>query len=153
MLLCFRVFSSRNSDNRYKYLKFPNKKYLITGGTSAGSCASGFGVCCIFTGNNIFCVLLKIFWPTFSGYCGGTTSSNNTYFKSSSTDTSPCQFSVCKVSKKKTFNLNIETFLLDHKWYLFHQTCVWVIFHWWTIYADSCRDFRSWKNPMSRFSI
>jgi len=51
------------------------------GGSSAGTCASGFGVCC-----------------TFSGGCGGTTSLNNTYFKSSTSDSSPCTFSVCRSS-------------------------------------------------------
>jgi len=50
-------------------------------GTSSGSCAKGFGVCCTFTGS-----------------CGGTTSVNNTYFSSSTSDTSPCTFSVCKAS-------------------------------------------------------
>ena len=51
------------------------------GGTSTGSCASGFGVCC-----------------TFSGGCSGSTSLNNTYFKSSESDSSPCVFNVCKSS-------------------------------------------------------
>ena len=51
------------------------------GGTSSGTCASGFGVCC-----------------TLTGYCGGATSANNTYFASSGADTSPCQFKVCKSS-------------------------------------------------------
>ena len=38
---------------------------ISAGGTSAGSCASGFGVCCIFTGNNknIFSCVTKIFNP------------------------------------------------------------------------------------------
>jgi len=49
------------------------------GGTSSGSCASGFGVCC-----------------TFSGGCSGSTSLNNTYFKSSDSDVSPCLFTVCR---------------------------------------------------------
>lgn len=49
------------------------------GGTSAGSCAQGFGVCC-----------------SFGGICGGSTSVNNTYFRSTDSDTSPCTFSVCK---------------------------------------------------------
>ena len=53
----------------------------IVGGTSSGTCASGFGVCCSLT-----------------AYCGGTTSSNNTYFVSQSADTSPCTFNVCKAS-------------------------------------------------------
>ena len=34
------------------------------GGAASGNCASGFGVCCLFTGT-----------------CGGTSSFNNTYFK------------------------------------------------------------------------
>lgn len=51
------------------------------GGSSSGSCASGFGVCC-----------------TFSGGCGASTSLNNTYFKSNEGDSSPCTFSVCKAS-------------------------------------------------------
>ena len=54
---------------------------ISLGGTSAGSCASGFGVCC-----------------AFSGTCGGSTSVNNTYFKSDGSETSPCQFEVCKCS-------------------------------------------------------
>ena len=37
---------------------------LNLGGAASGNCASGFGVCCLFTGT-----------------CGGTSSFNNTYFK------------------------------------------------------------------------
>ena len=59
-----------------------------------GQCAGGFGVCCSFTGG-----------------CGGTTSVNNTYFVSSSSDSSPCQFSVCKVSDDIChIRLNFDTF-------------------------------------------
>lgn len=51
-------------------------------GTAAGSCASGFGVCC-----------------TFSLGCGSSTSENRTYHAitsfSSSTDASPCTYQVC----------------------------------------------------------
>ena len=65
------------------------------GGSSMGQCASGFGVCC-----------------TFSGGCGGTTSINNTYFSGSSSDTaSPCIFSVCKVSSDVCqIRLNFDNF-------------------------------------------
>ena len=64
------------------------------GGASMGQCAGGFGVCCSFTGG-----------------CGGTTSVNNTYFISSSSDSSPCQFSVCKVSDDIChIRLNFDTF-------------------------------------------
>merc|ERR1711892_100473 len=64
------------------------------GGTSSGSCASGFGVCCLF-----------------SGGCGESTSINNTYFKSSSSDSSPCTFTVCKCrSDICQMRLNFDTF-------------------------------------------
>ena len=97
-IICQSV-SSRNDKllNVFNIVKFPNDGcnstsgaygvcYTATectslGGLSSGSCASGFGVCC-----------------TFSGGCGGETSLNNTYFKSSDTDSSPCSFSVCKAS-------------------------------------------------------
>ena len=51
------------------------------GGTASGTCASGFGVCC-----------------TLTGRCGGSTSTNNTYFVADGADTSPCSFKVCKAS-------------------------------------------------------
>ena len=64
------------------------------GGTSSGSCASGFGVCC-----------------TFSGGCSGSTSLNNTYFKSSDSDASPCLFTVCKSSSDVCqIRLGFDTF-------------------------------------------
>merc|ERR1711962_688197 len=67
------------------------------GGTSDGTCASGFGVCC-----------------KFSGTCGGTTSLNNTYFKSTDADTSPCTFTVCKCSSDIcSIRLNFDTFSTD----------------------------------------
>ena len=64
------------------------------GGTSSGSCASGFGVCCTFTGG-----------------CSGSTTLNNTYFKSSDSDSSPCLFSVCKSNDDICqIRLNFNTF-------------------------------------------
>merc|ERR1711971_462689 len=50
------------------------------GGTSDGSCASGFGVCCIFALS-----------------CGGSASENQTYLIQSSvtTLTSPCKYTIC----------------------------------------------------------
>ena len=66
------------------------------GGTSAGSCASGFGVCC-----------------TFSGSCSGSTSLNNTYFKSSSSDSTPCTFQVCKSNSDVCqIRLGFDTFAI-----------------------------------------
>merc|ERR1712179_548891 len=53
------------------------------GGTNDGTCASGFGVCCIF-----------------ALACGGTASENSTYIvqASSTAVTSPCTYTVCKCS-------------------------------------------------------
>ncbi|XP_059089881.1 uncharacterized protein LOC131885754 [Tigriopus californicus] len=54
------------------------------GGSSSGSCAQGFGVCCVF-----------------SLACGGTTSENCTYLVQASTSTptaDPCTFTICKCS-------------------------------------------------------
>jgi len=52
------------------------------GGTNAGSCASGFGVCCTFTLN-----------------CGGSASENCTYFDSSTTVASgACKAKICRCS-------------------------------------------------------
>ena len=53
------------------------------GGTSSGTCASGFGVCCVF-----------------SLACGGSTSANTSYAIINSfntaTDTDPCIYKFCK---------------------------------------------------------
>merc|ERR1711981_479035 len=52
------------------------------GGTNAGSCAQGFGVCCTFTLN-----------------CGGQSSENCTYFDSSTTVVNgACEVNICKCS-------------------------------------------------------
>ena len=59
------------------------------GGTTVGTCASGFGVCC----------------STYQG-CGGTYNLNNSYWRDSrthlgdagGTDVSPCTFTICKAS-------------------------------------------------------
>ena len=81
--------------NVFSIVKFPNDGCNTTdnsygvcysatecaalGGSSSGVCASGFGVCCSLT-----------------GYCGGSSSVNNTYFRSSDGTSSPCSFTVCK---------------------------------------------------------
>merc|ERR1719418_455355 len=53
------------------------------GGASDGSCASGFGVCCVFALS-----------------CGGSASENQTYLIQSSvtTLTSPCKYTICPAS-------------------------------------------------------
>merc|ERR1712123_322174 len=56
---------------------------ISKGGTASGSCASSFGVCCVF---NLA--------------CGGSTTQNNTYAiissYSTSSDADPCAYTVCK---------------------------------------------------------
>ena len=98
--------------NVFNIVKFPNDGCNATsgsygvcytslecsslGGTSSGSCASGFGVCCLF-----------------SGGCGATTSLNNTYFKSSNSDSSPCTFTVCKANSDICqIRLGFDTFVI-----------------------------------------
>ena len=55
------------------------------GGSASGTCASSFGVCCVF-----------------SLSCGGRTSANSTYATissfSTSSDTDPCTYTFCKCS-------------------------------------------------------
>jgi len=83
----------------FQVVKFPNDACSVTGGSkngtcytaeecsnkggvNAGSCASGFGVCCTFTLN-----------------CGGTSSENCTYFDSSTTVTEgACRATICKIN-------------------------------------------------------
>ena len=64
---------------------YTNTECTSLGGTSSGSCASGFGVCCVF-----------------SLSCGGRTSANSTYATissfSTSSDTDPCTYTFCKCS-------------------------------------------------------
>ena len=109
LLLVVRVSSTKNSteDREGKYLSvfnvvsFPNDACGATngfngtcytssecktlGGTASGTCASSFGVCCVF-----------------SIACGGSSSANNSYAiissYSTSTDTDPCTYTFCPTS-------------------------------------------------------
>merc|ERR1711997_1040231 len=82
----------------FQVIKFPNdvcagasrngtcytaEECSTKGGTSDGSCASGFGVCCMFALS-----------------CGGSASENQTYLIQSSvtTLTSPCKYTICPVA-------------------------------------------------------
>ena len=55
------------------------------GGSSSGSCASGFGVCCVF-----------------SLSCGGRTNANTSYATitsySTTTDAAPCIYTFCRTN-------------------------------------------------------
>lgn len=68
------------SGTSYNGTCYTSEQCSSKGGTSAGSCASGFGICCTFT-------------PS----CNTTSSENNTYLvQSSSTSiTSPCNYKIC----------------------------------------------------------
>ena len=109
LLLVVRVSSTKNSteDREGKYLSvfnvvsFPNDACGATngfngtcytssecktlGGTASGTCASSFGVCCVF-----------------SIACGGSSSANNSYAiissYSTSTDSDPCTYTFCPTS-------------------------------------------------------
>ena len=64
---------------------FTNTECTSKGGSASGTCASSFGVCCVF-----------------SLACGGTSSANNTYAIINSfnvaTDTDPCIYTFCKAN-------------------------------------------------------
>ena len=73
-------------------------------GVNEGSCASGFGVCCV----SKFHTSCKI-WLTFNTYfgiivvklgCGGSTNVNNSYIVQTAVTslTSPCTYEVCPCS-------------------------------------------------------
>ena len=92
---------ARKSLSVFKVVKFPNSVCGATngfngtcyttsecttlGGTASGTCASSFGVCCVF-----------------SIACGASTSANNSYAiinsYSTSTDADPCLYTFCPVS-------------------------------------------------------
>jgi len=96
--------------NVFNVIRFPNDACITSGNTNGvcysasecrtrggnaqGTCASSFGVCCAFIGT-----------------CGGSSSENNTYFRSTSSDSSPCRFSVCKTSDNICqLRLNFDAF-------------------------------------------
>lgn len=66
------------------------------GGTSSGSCAEGFGVCC-----------------TFSISCSETSSENNTYIKSTGSPTGMCRYKICKQNSNICqLRLDFNTFVI-----------------------------------------
>ena len=80
------------------------------GGSSGGSCASGFGVCCISKGaSNRALVRVQKYIASYVSVtldCGETSSENCTYFESSSptagtckVDICPCSDNICQVSQ------------------------------------------------------
>merc|ERR1712141_484280 len=97
----------------FQVVKFPNDICIINkgskngtcytseecsnkGGTNGGSCASGFGVCCVFTVG-----------------CGGSSSENCTYFEVTGANNGPCVASICKAdSNICQVRLDLNTFVI-----------------------------------------
>jgi len=79
---------------------YTNSECTAKGGSSSGSCASSFGVCCVFE----------------KSCQGGSIAENCTYFTSSSLTTgSSCSLTVCKCSSDVCqLRLDFETFVLNN---------------------------------------
>lgn len=116
---CVNADEEQNSRDKkllpvFQVVKFPNDACAVTGGSkngtcytaeecsnkggvNAGSCASGFGVCCTFTLN-----------------CGGTSAENCTYFDSStSVNTGACRAKICKLNTNICqIRLDFSTFVI-----------------------------------------
>ena len=77
--------SACGSSSGYNGTCFTASECTAKGGTSSGSCASSFGVCCVFTLS-----------------CGGTSSSNNSYAiissYSTTSDADPCTYTFCRMN-------------------------------------------------------
>ena len=89
VLSVFNVVTFPNSacgaTNGYNGTCYTASECTTKGGTASGTCASSFGVCCVF-----------------SIACGGSSSANNSYAiissYSTSSDADPCTYTFCKVS-------------------------------------------------------
>ena len=77
--------SACGASNGYNGTCYTSSECSSLGGTASGTCASSFGVCCVFTLS-----------------CGGRTSANNTYATvttfSTTSDTDPCIYTYCKAN-------------------------------------------------------
>merc|ERR1712018_359669 len=88
-LSVFNVVTFPNSacgaTNGYNGTCFTTSECEAKGGTASGTCASSFGVCCVF-----------------SLSCGGSSSANNSYAiissYSTSNDADPCTYTFCKTN-------------------------------------------------------
>merc|ERR1712079_578627 len=88
-LSVFNVVTFPNSacgaSNGYNGTCYTSSECSSLGGTASGTCASSFGVCCVF-----------------SIACGGSSSANNSYAiissYSTSTDSDPCTYTFCPTS-------------------------------------------------------
>lgn len=84
-------------DNSRNGTCFTDTECAQRGGTAAGSCALGYGVCC-----------------TFIFGCGRTSSQNCTYFESTGGEVGQCRFRICPCSDNICqLRLDFETFVLN----------------------------------------
>ena len=87
---------------KYKWYVILRHVFLFPGGSSEGTCASGFGVCCIcklFSYLSRSAKLDSLPIPLVTYGCGIRTSENISYFLQSSDQselTSPCSYTLCK---------------------------------------------------------
>ena len=77
--------SACGATNGFNGTCYTSSECSTLGGTASGTCASSFGVCCVF-----------------SIACGGSSSANNSYAVissySTSTDSDPCTYTFCKTN-------------------------------------------------------
>ncbi len=89
LLSVFNVVTFPNTacgaSNGYNGTCFTSSECEAKGGSASGTCASSFGVCCVF-----------------SIACGGSSSANNSYAiissYSTSSDADPCTYTFCKAN-------------------------------------------------------
>ena len=89
VLSVFNVVTFPNAacgaSNGYNGTCYTSSECTAKGGTASGTCASSFGVCCVFTIS-----------------CGGSSSANNSYAiissYSTSSDSDPCTYTFCKTN-------------------------------------------------------
>lgn len=90
------------------------------GGTSSGSCANGFGVCCVSEYSFLvifFCLAQHIFLVTLNR-CGVTSSENNTYLINPGTIPEDCTYRICPSSGnicRIRYDFNVSLFLTDYR--------------------------------------
>ena len=106
------------------------------GGSSSGSCASSFGVCCVF-----------------SLSCGGSSSQNNTYATMTSytvsSDPDPCTYTFCKSNSDVCkLRIDYETFsIADPVTYDSGRTPAADAYKWGLLVGDCTTDTLTITNP------
>ena len=96
---------------------YSSEECSIRGGSSVGSCAGGYGVCCTckYTIYIISCMYSFIFIFSVEYGCGRSTNENCSYFVSASTvDAGECRLKVCPCSEHICqIRLDFDTFVVN----------------------------------------